>query len=55
MAEHLPAQGRGECIPCVAWLVRMAFTLPTKLSLPQPVSFLTFTPPILSPTPPGGV
>ena len=44
---------RSELIPCFALLVPASFALPTKLSLSQPRSFLTFTLPSLSPTPLG--
>lgn len=46
--------GRGEWIPCVAWLVCAAFALSVKLSLFQPMSFLTFNCLILYPIPWGG-
>jgi len=39
---------------CFALLARLAFTLPIKLSLSQPMSFLTFTLLILFPIPLGG-
>lgn len=39
--------GSGECIPCFALLVRVSFAISTKLSLFQPTSFLTSTPPAL--------
>ena len=45
--------GSSEWIPCFALLVRTAFALPIKLSLSQPMSFLTFTLLILSPIPLG--
>ena len=35
--------GSGEWIPCFALLACMSFALPIKLSLSQPMSFLTFT------------
>ena len=46
--------GKSELIPCFALLVHVAFALPIELSLSQPMSFLTFTLPILSPIPLGG-
>ena len=42
---------RSEWIPCFALLACTAFALPIKLSLSQPMSFLTFTLPILFPIP----
>ena len=53
MAEHLPANGSSEWIPCFVLLACTAFALPIKLSLTQPTCFLTFTLPILSLIPPG--
>jgi len=52
MAEHRPAhwKQRMDSLFCFA----SASALPIKLSLSQPVSFLTFTIPILSPIQPGG-
>jgi len=48
--------GSKEWIPCCALLAGMAFALPINLPLSQPMSFLTFTLPILSPHPTmGGV
>ena len=41
--------GSGKLIPCLALLACTAFALPIKLSLSQPMNFLTFTLPILSP------
>jgi len=43
--------GSSEIIPYSALLVNTAFALSIKLSLSQPMSFLTFTLPILSPIP----
>jgi len=43
-----------ERISGFALLACMAFALPTKLSLSQPMSFLTFTLPVLSPSHQGG-
>jgi len=54
MAEHLPVMGSSELIPYVALLARLAFALPIKLPLSQPMSFFTFTFLILSPIPVGG-
>lgn len=36
-------------MPYFVWLACAAFALPLKVSLPQPMSFLTFTLPVLSP------
>jgi len=47
--------GSGERIPSFALLVGVAFALPIKPSLSQPMSFLTFALLILSPIPLGGV
>ena len=47
-------RGSSEWILCFALLAWVAFALPIKLSLSQPMSFLTFTLPILSLTPQGG-
>jgi len=44
--------GSSELIPWFALLACMAFALPVKLSLSQPMSFLTFTLPVLSLIPP---
>ena len=46
--------GSGEWIPRFALLVHAAFALPVKLSFSQPMSSLTFTLPILSPSRCGG-
>ena len=43
--------GNIKWIPCFALLVHTAFALPTILSLSQPMSFLTFTLPIIFPIP----
>lgn len=51
MAEPLPAPGEGELIPRAALLTCADFALLIKLSLSQPMSFLSFTPLILLPTP----
>ena len=53
MTECPPAMGRNGWIPWFALLVNTAFALPIKLSLSQPMSFLTVTPPILFPLPTG--
>ena len=45
--------GSGEWIHSFPLLVRTAFALPVKLSLSQPMSFLTFILLILFPVPPG--
>lgn len=42
--------GSGKLIPCVTLLVCAAFALLTELSLSQPMCFLTFILPILSPS-----
>jgi len=42
-----------ERISCFALLARTAYALPIKLSLSQPMGFLTFTLLILSPLPTG--
>jgi len=42
--------GSSEQVPCFSLLVCAAFVIPIKLSLYQPLSFLTFTLPILSPS-----
>lgn len=52
VVEHLPADGKQQQIPWFALLVCVAFALPSKLSLSQPISSCTF--PILPPTPPEG-
>ena len=46
--------GSCELVPWFGLLVRSAFALPVKLSLSQPMSFLTFILLVLSPIPPGG-
>jgi len=46
--------GSSEGIPSIALLAHRAFALPTKLSLSQTTSFLSFSLPILSPIPPRG-
>jgi len=50
LSTRLP-MGSSEWIPYFAFLVQMTFALPIKLSLSQPMSFLTFTVPILWPIP----
>lgn len=40
--------GSSKLIPYFVWLACAAFALPLKLSLSQPVNFLTFTLPVLS-------
>jgi len=47
--------GSRERIPYSASLACASFALPIKLSLSQHTSFLTFTLPVLSPSPQGGV
>lgn len=43
--------GSGKLIPCFDSLADTSFALSIKLSLPQPMSFLSFTLPIASPIP----
>ena len=46
--------GNSGWIPCFVLIVYVAFALPIKLPLSEPMSFLTFTLLILSLIPPGG-
>lgn len=52
MAEHLPVKVMNYLFPWFALLACAAFVSP-KVSLPQPLSFITFTLLILAPTPHG--
>lgn len=49
MAEHLPAHGSGQRVPCFTWLACLAVIWLVSLSLSQPVGALTFILPSLSP------
>lgn len=53
MAEHLPANRKQWMISLFgfALFAWAAFAIPSKLSLPQPMSFLTFTFEIFMPIP----
>lgn len=52
--KQMPCSARVEKIPCSSLAAFMALALPTKLSLSQPLSFLTSALLILSSTPAGG-